>query len=222
MKKCNKCGRELPLDNFYKDKRKKDGHKSTCKECIKKKYKHVCDYCGKEFYSEHKSNMFCSKECSNKSRTKQKTKYVCAHCGKEFERLSSQVNGKHNIYCSIECQNKGTGIRNRGSNHPRYNPSLTDEDRGRTTTTLEYIQWRKSVFERDNYTCQCCGDSKGGNLNSHHLNSRDKFPQEKYDVDNGITLCEACHKDFHHTYGYGNNTKEQYNDFINSKNKSAS
>jgi 5-methylcytosine-specific restriction endonuclease McrA len=176
--------------------------------------KKICEYCNKEFTAKKNSIRFCSRDCSNKSRIKPRAKYICAHCGKEFERLSSQVNGKYDIYCSTECQNKGYGLRHRGENHHRYNPNLTDEDRGKTTTTLEYIEWRKSVFKRDNYTCQCCGDSKGGNLNGHHLNSRDMYPQEKYDVNNGITLCDKCHKDFHHIYGYGNNTKEQYSEFI--------
>ena len=32
-KRCSKCGRILPLSEFYKDKRAKDGLKSECKEC---------------------------------------------------------------------------------------------------------------------------------------------------------------------------------------------
>lgn len=34
MKTCKKCGRELPIDNFHRDKLMKDGHKNTCKECL--------------------------------------------------------------------------------------------------------------------------------------------------------------------------------------------
>ena len=180
----------------------------------------ICEYCGKEFIAKtarQKNKRFCSRHCSNRAKRKPRTKYICDYCGKEFERLSSQVNGKHHIYCSEECQSKGVGLNNRGENHPRYNPDLTDEERDKTTTTLEYISWRKQVFERDNYTCQCCGDNKGGNLNAHHKNARNLFPNEKYDVDNGVTLCDKCHKEFHHIYGYGNNTKYQFEEFINSK-----
>ena len=35
-KKCGKCGRELPVDNFSKDKTKKDGLQSWCRECKNK------------------------------------------------------------------------------------------------------------------------------------------------------------------------------------------
>jgi 5-methylcytosine-specific restriction endonuclease McrA len=79
----------------------------------------------------------------------------------------------------------------------------------------EYEYWRLAVYERDNYTCQCCGDSKGGNLNAHHLDSHDWAKDKRLDLDNAITLCVNCHTDFHMTYGYGNNTKEQFEEYMN-------
>ena len=36
---CRKCGRELPLSEFHKDKQKKDGYRNVCKECINKRMK---------------------------------------------------------------------------------------------------------------------------------------------------------------------------------------
>lgn len=35
FKKCNTCGRELPLDQFSKSNTSKDGYKHKCKECMK-------------------------------------------------------------------------------------------------------------------------------------------------------------------------------------------
>ena len=32
-KVCKKCGRELPLDQYFRNKAMKDGHDSQCKEC---------------------------------------------------------------------------------------------------------------------------------------------------------------------------------------------
>lgn len=32
-KVCKKCGRELPLDQYFRNKATKDGHDSQCKEC---------------------------------------------------------------------------------------------------------------------------------------------------------------------------------------------
>ena len=38
MKECSKCGIEKPLTEFYKDRQKKNGHRSQCKSCTKKLY----------------------------------------------------------------------------------------------------------------------------------------------------------------------------------------
>lgn len=89
-------------------------------------------------------------------------------------------------------------------------------------STYEYRIWRKSVFDRDEYMCQCCGEKshKGHHvtLAAHHIKNWNDNQDCRYDVDNGITLCERCHLDFHSKYGKRNNTKEQLDDFINQYN----
>ena len=62
--------------------------------------------------------------------------------------------------------------------------------------SLVYKAWRKAVFERDHFTCQMCGDDSGGNLQAHHIKPvRDhKNDLLIVDTNNGITLCEDCHK----------------------------
>lgn len=107
-----------------------------------------------------------------------------------------------------------------GENNPRWNPNLTEEERQANESerhTLEYKQWVKTVLKKDGYTCKCCGSSKSGTLRTHHLNGFDNFIEQRLDVDNGVVLCENCHIDFHNKYGYGNNTKEQYLEWINSQ-----
>lgn len=66
--------------------------------------------------------------------------------------------------------------------------------------TPEYKSWRKAVFERDNYTCQICGQ-RGGKLNAHHVSRYAKSPGLRTDINNGITLCEQCHKELHQKEG---------------------
>lgn len=89
-------------------------------------------------------------------------------------------------------------------------------------STYEYRHWRKSVFERDLYACQCCGTKSGvGNkveLNAHHIKNWKDNKSLRYDIDNGITLCDKCHASFHSKYGKKNNTEQQLKEFLNSNN----
>lgn len=94
-------------------------------------------------------------------------------------------------------------------------------------STWDYRNWRKSVFERDFYTCQCCGKRNGkGNgyirLEAHHIVNWKNNKKLRYEINNGITLCQYCHKLFHSIYGLKNNTKQQLDSFItkfNEKNR---
>lgn len=62
--------------------------------------------------------------------------------------------------------------------------------------TSEYKEWRTKVFERDDYTCQSCGQV-GGELNAHHIKPYSDYPKLRIDIDNGIALCYDCHRKEH-------------------------
>lgn len=79
---------------------------------------------------------------------------------------------------------------------------------------IEYKLWREAVFARDNWTCQKTG-IKGEKLQTHHIQNFSNCPELRTSIENGITLSEKAHKEFHKKYGIKNNTCEQLNEFLN-------
>lgn len=112
-------------------------------------------------------------------------------------------------YC-YECATK---LFNTGKNSANWNPNLTDEERKIGRCYPEYYKFVNNVLERDNYKCQVCGVSNN-HLHVHHKNAYKWDINGRCDVDNGITLCDKCHKAFHKKYEKGNNTEEQFNEWF--------
>lgn len=218
---------------------KNNQYEHICKNCGTKftsgNYRQ--DFCSKHCATMGENNQFYGKKHTDKSKQKISSSKVgqvawnkgiktnsitfkCDWCGCELIRPKSAYDYRKNHFCSKECEGKWM-IENKpkGENHPSWNFNKTNEEREKDRTLYgeEYKHWRAEVYERDNYTCQCCGDDRGHNLNAHHLDGYNWCKEKRTEVDNGITLCETCHKEFHKLYGQGNNTKEQYEEFIKNK-----
>lgn len=92
----------------------------------------------------------------------------------------------------------------RGENHYLWKGGKSSPNEV-SRKSFEYRLWRSSVFERDNFTCVWCGQ-KGGNLNADHIKPFALFPELRFAIDNGRTLCVPCHKT---TDTFGNKTKSK-------------
>lgn len=79
---------------------------------------------------------------------------------------------------------------------------------------IEFRLWREAVFARDNWICQKC-EIHNDKLRPHHIINFSEVIELRFAIDNGITLCDICHKLFHHIYGNKHNTKEQIYEFVN-------
>ena len=162
-----------------------------------------CDICGKEFHvfkGRLEIAKYCSYACLGKSKTLYHSgknhknwtpgivrKKVCQQCGIEFEQrkkepLSSFLNKK---FCCKPCADIG-GLRYTGKDHPNYKEG-TIRGRGRL---MEH--WGAAVKARDGNVCQHCG-SNDGELHAHHIKPWIDYPELRFDVANGITLCPPCH-----------------------------
>ncbi len=63
----------------------------------------------------------------------------------------------------------------------------------RLRNSLEYRLWRDAVYKRDDYTCVWCG-KRGMTLNADHIKPFAYYPELRFAIDNGRTLCLDCHK----------------------------
>jgi 5-methylcytosine-specific restriction endonuclease McrA len=133
--------------------------------------------CGKEFsnppsWAYKKS---CSRACSNLAR-KGKT---------------SPMKGKHHTP-EAKAKLRAAHLGRRGEAHWNYKGYNGRTERKIAMAQDEYVQWRKAIFTKDDYTCQGCS-VRGGYLEADHIQPWALFPELRYNVDNGRTLCRPCH-----------------------------
>ena len=234
---CDYCGKEFnkPPSQIFE-------HNFCSRECYCNygREKVICDCCGKEFYVKknkinRQSHFFCSKKCKDRGVSlfqsgENHPNYKggnmttnCDYCGKEITLKRANFNSHEHHYCSTECKYKGFSLYYSGENNPLWDFDKTEEEREERRKVEGYSQWIKDVYKKDNYTCQCCGARNGNGkkikLNAHHKDGYNWCIERRVDVTNGVTLCEDCHKEFHKIYGKKDNTEEQYNEWINNKDK---
>lgn len=81
-------------------------------------------------------------------------------------------------------------------NHNNYKDGLSAERsslRQTEMSKLEYRLWRETVLKRDNFTCVAC-DKRGGKLQVDHIKPWSLYPELRYEINNGRTLCVNCHR----------------------------
>ena len=82
-------------------------------------------------------------------------------------------------------------LERRGKNHHNWKGGISKD--AHSPDEPKYKKWRKSIFERDNFTCQKCF-LKGVYIEAHYIKSWAKYPELRYEISNGLTLCRECHK----------------------------
>jgi hypothetical protein len=79
-----------------------------------------------------------------------------------------------------------------GDKHWNWRGGICGENR-LIRQSIEYKTWRKHVFQRDDFKCQACG-KRGGPLEADHELPFAYFPDLRFEILNGRTLCKPCHR----------------------------
>lgn len=141
----------------------------------------------------------------------------CLQCNKEFNIRPSRIKVGAGKFCSMSCYSivhskrqkeikgwkhkketiikmKNKAIFNKNwskENNPFWKGGVSPINRI-IRSSKEYKLWRNAVLERDNYTCIWCKSNQ--NLQADHIKRFSDFPELRFAIDNGRTLCLNCHK----------------------------
>lgn len=100
-----------------------------------------------------------------------------------------------------------------GDKNGRWRGGISTENE-KIRHSLESKLWQKGVKNKDHNRCQKCEENRLSVLTAHHIFNFSKYPELRFVIDNGITFCRPCHKEFHRIYTVKDNTPEQVKSFI--------
>jgi len=159
-----------------------------------------------------------------------KIKKKCYYCGKRFEIYPSKEKFNQGKFCSVFCRAQSPELKRqisellkgkpsywkgkkhsmesrvkiskaiRGKKHWNWKGGIESQYK-RIRKGVDFKIWREKVFKQDNYVCWIC-EEKGKKLHPHHLKKFSNYPKLRFDVKNGLSLCEFCHKTYTKFGGY--------------------
>ena len=150
----------------------------TCKSgayCTNHYHKHICS-CGNEFLGK-KQSKFCSRECAGK-----------LNGWKVGAKTWNK--GKKGLQ---KAWNKGMIGFNCGEKSGRWIKDRTKLAKHQERNDMAYKDWRNKVRKRDGWKCRINSEHCKGKVIAHHILPWIDYPEERYNINNGITLCQAHH-----------------------------
>jgi hypothetical protein len=207
---CSDCGK-----SFYS----KSGSRKYCDNCLSfegeknpnysgEKERSSCLICGSEFeyYPSEKPGCYCP-ECvededwrdvpetlsGEENNQYNSIKTDCANCGDEIEVAESKLTDKN--YCNMSCFAEHRSEFQIGEDNPNYKGGESSSD----LYSGRWYEVKRKCRDRDNLTCQKCGN-KSGTIDVHHITPVREFddPNQSHTLDNVVCLCRSCHISIDH------------------------
>ena len=145
---------------------------------------------------------------SKRGEARKRGAYFECLCKKQFWRRPSAIKSGDCRFCSKDCYFRWQKGRERSDDFKtkcrNKRPEQNGNWRGGITpinakirASGDYKNWRESVFKRDNWTCQKCNTRSKSDcyirIEAHHIKPFALFPELRFVIDNGLTLCKKCH-----------------------------
>lgn len=157
-----------------------------------------------EYLLSIKKGSFCSKICCDKAKVGKK--HSEEHRNKQSQ--NSFWKGKKRPPFSeewkmkISLSHKGLhageknfffGKPNSGPNNPRWISDRSQLAKKQERNDSSYREWRTCVYKRDSYKCRINNEECSGRIEAHHILRWSEYPEVRYNIDNGISLCKYHH-----------------------------
>ena len=182
-------------------------------------FKLICLNCGTDFERSWRKRKYCSHNCyseAKKGKTAWNKGLKGIYSQELLQKMSDSRRGKHSSP-TTEFRKGNVGVwlgkkrptlkdtnssktmfkkgQTSGEKNYRWKGGITPEIR-KIRNSTEYKEWRLKVFQRDRFTCVMCQyrSCKSRDIAADHIKPFSLFPELRFDVNNGRTLCVACHR----------------------------
>ena len=178
LKWCSGCKQWVDKTRFIKDCTRVDGLSTKCLSCTRVKVKVDRHGIPSKMKGKHLSE-----------ETKEKLRKAKLGKPSKLKGIPRTLE----VRCKISKANKEKMKDKRGINNQNWKGGKCTEI-VKLKASFEYKIWKEKVNERDNYTCQICGCNIKEIIETHHIKRFRDYPELRFDINNGITICKFCHQ----------------------------
>lgn len=183
IKKCKQCQICMSMPLWKTNKTKFCSRKCSglyIKEKNISERKKQCLLCSKNFTTYIKKQKYCSIQCYWNDSFINANDFNCLDCSSPISKIKGVIRCKR-------CNGKTRC----GDKHPMWKGGARRDIHSLNNPL--YRDWRQRVFFRDKFTCQIKNDDCSDGLQAHHILRWSEYPELRYELNNGISLCSKHH-----------------------------